>query len=187
MIGTVKRLKSPFLTGSLIILLLGCSVNNVNDISDQSIISVSLKAKSGELNEVFIEVKDVQLKLASNLSAPGNWVSLNTTNQGVYNFYDLQENSKLLLVENVSLKSDYLQELKLVLGDENSIIINSQFFDFNISENGLLEAKNSIGLQLLPGKIYDIIIEFDIDESVIFNQQDGFNLEPKIYTAINRF
>lgn len=167
---------------------MSCSTEDIRGAKDLSGITVKLKSTAGELDKVYLEFEDVQLRVKEDEDAPNAWISLNAINTGTYNIFDLRHNSELLLVDNFELKSTYIYEMRLVLGDNNYIDIENTLFSFDVTDIGNAMPSNLVKLELEPNHLYDFIIDINIDNSVSFDEnQDYIILDPEIYTEIRKY
>jgi hypothetical protein len=134
---------------------------------------VRLTDAPAELEEVNVDLKEINVKMASDTSS---WVSLET-HAGVYNLLGLQ-NGVDTLIASGTFPTGTVKEIRLVLGDSNSIKSNGQTYPLTIpsgSESGL---KIKISKPLRTG-LDSLVIDFDAGLSVK-EEEDGFKLRPVI-------
>lgn len=165
-----------------------CSKEELGRDQDLVGVTVSLKSTTGQINKVFLDIEDVQLKVKADGNLPDAWVSLNATNIGTQNVADLRDGSELVLVNHFELRPTYIYEIRLVLSDNNFININETLVHLDVTENGNATPSNLINSEFEANHIYDIIINLDIDESISFNEQENTTiLNPKLFTQIRQF
>jgi len=83
-----------------------------------------------------------------------------------------------VILSNVSVEPGVYQELRLVLQNENTIIVNGETHPIKIpsGEQSGLKLK---GIFTIPkGKLFSLMIELDTAESVSWNQGQGYRLQP---------
>ncbi|MBC3845955.1 DUF4382 domain-containing protein [Winogradskyella echinorum] len=186
----MKRLQSlKFLFFSVIFIacFASCTPDETYSRTEVSNISVKLKSTIGDLNKVYVEIEDVQLKVKEDDNATNAWISLNAVNTGTYNIFDFREHSELELVDNFEIESTYIYEIRLVLGDNSFIDLNNTLYSLDILNLGNAIPSNLVKIELLPNRLYDFIINIDIDESVSFNEDENMMvLNPKLYTEIRQ-
>lgn len=181
----LQPIKSLFFSLIVLTCFSSCSKDDVNANSQLTSISVKLKSTTGELNKVYIEIEDVQLKVKEDENAIDAWVSLNTINTGTYNIFDLREGSELQLVSHFEMKPTFIYEIRLVLGENNFVDINNALHNLDISDLGNATPSNLVKIELVPNHIYDFVIDINIDDSVRFNEDENMMiLNPKLYTEI---
>ncbi len=181
----------PFSLSRIIFILsicfVSCSKDDLNVDKNLTSITVKLKSTTGELNKVYIDIEDVQLKVIKDGGLSHTWMSLNAINAGTYNAYDLKESNPLLLVDDMEIEADYVDEIRLVLGDNNFVNINNVLHSLDVSNLGNATPSNLIRTQLNSKRRYDVVVDIDIDQSVSFNEEENMMvLNPKLYTAIRQ-
>lgn len=179
--------KAIFFSIAFLACFINCTKDNISKDGSLSSVTVKLKSLPGELNTVFIEIKDVELRVKDSDNAPSAWISLNAINIGTYNASDLIEDSKLLLVDNFEIVPTYIYEIRLVLGDNNFIDLDNTLHSLDVSNLGNSIPSNELRLELLQNHFYDFVINIDIDKSVSFNEDENMMvLIPEIYTEIRQ-
>ncbi|WP_179021282.1 DUF4382 domain-containing protein [Winogradskyella forsetii] len=185
----MKHLKSlKIIVLSLIILISfsSCSKDDMARDEQNAAITVSLKSDTEQLNTVFLEINDVQIKVKEDGNLPNAWISLNAINTGTHNISNLTNASELLLVEHFEMNPTFIHEIRLVLGDNNSIKINDTSTSLSIAENA--SVSNLVKMEFDGNHIYQVVINLDIDGSVSFNEDENtMILNPKLYTEIRKF
>ena len=96
----LQLVKSLFLSLIILVCFLNCTIDAIDSNQHLAGITVKLKSTAGELNNVFIEIEDVQLKVKEDAHSSNAWISLNAINKGTYNIFDFRNDSELLLVDN---------------------------------------------------------------------------------------
>jgi hypothetical protein len=183
----LQPIKSIFLIISILACFTSCSKDDVNADSNLATVTVKLKSSTGELDKVYIEIEDVQLRVKNNDNAGNAWVSLNAINTGTYNAYDLIEDSELLLVDDFEIESGYIYEIRLVLGGNNFIDLDDTLHSLNVSTLGNSKPSNVVRKELVKHVFYDFVIDIDIDESVSLSEDENIMvLNPKIHTEIRQ-
>ena len=182
----LQLIKSVIFIIFILVCYTSCSKDNLNA-DNLTNITVKLKSTTGELDKVYLEIEDVQLKVKENSSDSNAWISLNTINRGTYNVFDLRGDSALLMVDNFEIKSTYIYEIRLVLGDNNFIDLNNIVSSLDVTDSGNSRPSNLVNTELGSNRFYDFVINIDIDESVRFNEDENMMvLEPKLYTEIRQ-
>jgi hypothetical protein len=183
----LQPIKSIFFTLSILVCFSSCTKDDINADSNLSAVSVKLRSSTGELDKVYIEIEDVQLRIKDKDNTSNAWLSLSAINKGTYNACDLREDSELLLVDNLKIGSGYIYEIRLVLGDNNFIDLEDTLHRLDVSNLGNASPSNLLRTELVKDRFYDFVIEIDIDKSVSFNEDENMMvLNPKIYTEIRQ-
>lgn len=148
------------------LLLSACKKENTN-----STLQIRMTDAPASFDEVNIDLREVNVKFATDTTG---WVSLQTT-PGIYNLLGLQNGVDTLIAQG-NFPSNVVKEIRLVLGDSNTIMSGGQSYPLTIpsgSESGL-KIKVSKNLQ---ANLETLLIDFDAALSV--NQEiDGYKLRP---------
>ena len=175
---------------SLLVLLLvsSCSKEIETETFDNSsLISVKLQGTNSLLSHANIEVLDVQIKVLENDENPNAWVSLNTVNTGIHDLANITDNDVVTLVDFEEIPAGFIYSIKLILGDRNAVVKNGVTYNLDIAPEFENASTNVVYKQLKTNVLYDFLIEFDVDRSVVFSQEGTVNLNPQMSTLLRRF
>ena len=137
-----------------------------------STLNVRLTDAPADYQEVNIDLKDVNVKLSGDTST---WVNLEAV-PGMYNLLGLQNGVDTLIATEV-LPSQTVKEIRLVLGDDNTIKVNGIVYPLVIpsgSESGLKIKVN----KKLEATIETLIIDFDAALSIHEEGTGDYKLRP---------
>jgi hypothetical protein len=169
----------------------GCDSNN--DTSGTSRVTVRMVDAPGDYDEVNVEVLDVLIKDNSNADDQG-WISIgDKTLLGdgkIVNLLDLTGGVSVLLADNL-VPSGYLGQIRLLLGDENTLVKYDNSVPRDITKDIIYDLKTPSAQQsglklkvnqtLLAGATYDFLLDFDVERSVVKAGSSGiYNLHPVI-------
>ncbi|MDO5969349.1 DUF4382 domain-containing protein [Flavivirga aquimarina] len=179
----LNKLKTILLS-LICISLFGCHNSESNNTSLQApTISIKLVDKSGDFEEVNVDVVDVLIKMDDNSNDENGWISLNS-NKKVINLLDLTGGVHEVLVDKFPIPTGTLKQIRLVLGDNNTIVIKNDLDVGEVHDLKTPSAQQS-GLKLKvdtvieEGFTYDFVLDFDVDKSVIIAGKSGnINLKP---------
>jgi hypothetical protein len=175
----------------LFIILIGyfvtsCSKEEINGNEDYTSISVNLSSSSELYSDVFLDIKDVQIQTGADSQNPGSWTSLGAINSGVFNFADMNNGAELVLVEDLVIPVSHIYQVKLVLGDDNAMVINNVVLAIDTPSEESKESKNVIDRALSANKSYEFTLEFELDNSIYVNGMD-VTLNPKMNTEMRLY
>lgn len=184
----MKTLKSLKLIFPSLILALFFSCNNdistlsSTDVDSDSRISIRLVDEPGDFDNVFIEVIDVMIKYNDDSEDDSGWQSLDAINTGVYDLLELTGGIDVLLVDDYQLPPGTLNQIRLVLGEENSVVCDGgepiRLRTPSAQQSGL---KLKVDHVLEAGFTYNFLLDFNVDESVVVAGNSGnINLKPVI-------
>ncbi|SDB60187.1 protein of unknown function [Flavobacteriaceae bacterium MAR_2010_188] len=189
----MKILKSLSLTMMLVVGLsmTSCSDDDSGSKDGTSSISVKLVDAPGDYDEVLINVVDVMVKYSdddtdmTDGSDDDGWISLEAINTGEVNLLDLTGGIDRLLVDDYELPSGNLEEIRLVLGDNNKVVIDGvvrPLMTPSAQQSGL---KIKVDEMLEPNYSYTFILDFDVDKSIVMAGNSGnINLKPVIRASV---
>lgn len=183
-----QPIKALFLFVMITLCTTSCSKEDMRSGAEMSSITVNLKSTVGELDNVFIDIQNVQLRVKPDENEPNAWVSLQTMNQGTYNTNEISLGSELLLVNDFQINSTSIYEIRLVLGENNFINLNNVLHNLDVTDLGNSRPSNVLDTELKPNHFYDFIIDINVDRSINFNEAENMMiLDPKLYTEIRQF
>lgn len=122
-------------------------------------------------DSVNIDIREVRVNLRNDSAG---WISLNT-NAGVYNLLGLQNGVDTLLATG-TVQAGTLQELRLILGPNNTVVVGGVSFPLTVpsgSESGL---KIKVGKNITAG-LDSVIVDFDAALSIKL-EPGGYKLRP---------
>jgi hypothetical protein len=138
-----------------------------------STLHVRLTDAPADWDEVNIDLKEVKVNFWDDSTG---WVSLETKDS-IYNLLGLQNGLDTLIAQG-TFPTNTVREIRLVLGENNSIKANGQIYRLTIpsgSESGLKIKVN----KKLNATIETVVLDFEAGASVI-EEQDGYKLRPVI-------
>ncbi|WPR72384.1 DUF4382 domain-containing protein [Flavobacterium sp. NG2] len=178
----MKRIKFYFASFLAITLvcLLNISCENSKDSAETSKVMVRLTDAPGDYEEVYIEVVDVLMKASTDDNDKSGWVSLGDIGKGTYNLLELTGGHSLLIAEG-DVPSGYVGQIRLILGDNNTVKKNGVVYHLDTPSAQQSGLKLKINETLMPGIVYEFMMDFDVDKSIVKAGNSGkFNLHPVI-------
>ncbi|HLT33594.1 MAG TPA: DUF4382 domain-containing protein [Aquaticitalea sp.] len=155
-----------------------------SSVQGNSQISIKLMDDPGDYEHVYIDVVDVMVKV-NNESDDDNWMSLDAINTGVYDLLALTGGVNVLLVDDFDVLSGTLNQIRLVLGDDNTIVIDGETFPLTTPSAQQSGLKIQVNESLLPNIGYTFLLDFDVDESIVnAGNSDNIILKPVIRASV---
>ena len=182
---TLKNLKLIFIA-LLTITITACdSDSNTNSNPDgPASISVRLQDAPGDYDNVFVEVLDVMVKYDSDEGDNG-WQTLETINTGIYDLLELTGGVDVLLVDDFEIPSGVLKQVRLVLGEQNSVVIEGDTLPLSTPSAQQSGLKIQVNQALEPNINYTFLLDFDVDESIIMAGNSGnIILKPRLRASV---
>lgn len=162
----------------LVILLAASAITffscNKDDKSGDVTLNIRLTDGPGDYQQVNVDIQEIRIKTTNDTA---QWVTL-ATNAGVYNLLDFQNGVDTLLATG-TMSTDTLKEVRFILGDNNSVMVDSVLYDMDTpsaQESGL-KVKVNKHLNL---DINTLVLDFDAEQSVLQTGNGGYKLKPVI-------
>ncbi|AOW08634.1 DUF4382 domain-containing protein [Flavobacterium gilvum] len=144
-------------------------------------IEIRLTDAPGDYDEVNLEVVDVLIKSNLDPSDDGGWVSIGVATEPVmYNIMSLTGGFSALVADTL-IPSGRLGQIRLLLGENNTIVKNGVTYPLNTPSADQSGLKLVVDELLEPNTSYDFTLDFDVDKSIVKAGNSGnFNLNPVI-------
>ena len=172
----------------LLAFIFSCN-NSDSDGIDKSAptISVRLVDAPGDYKAVNVNVVDVMIKMDNDSDDDSGWISLNATNETV-NLLDFTGGLSKVLVDRFPIPAGTLSQMRLVLGDGNTIVMETESGDNeydlktpSAQQSGL---KLKVNTEIEEGFTYDFVLDFDVKKSIVnAGASDNIILKPVLYVS----
>ena len=187
----MKNLKNLKFIFPLFLLTLFFSCNDSN--SDGATkaaptISVRLVDAPGDYEAVNVEIVDVMIKMDDDSDDEAGWMSLEANTETV-NLLDFTGGISKVLVDRFPIPAGTLSQMRLVLGDGNTIVIKNESdvdetFDLKTPSAQQSGLKVKINALIEEGFTYDYVLDFDVDKSIVHAGNSGnIILKPVLYAS----
>ncbi|HEU4633617.1 MAG TPA: DUF4382 domain-containing protein [Flavisolibacter sp.] len=141
--------------------------------SRSSTLSVKLTDAPAAWDEVNIDLKAVQVNFNNDTAG---WITL-PTKDTIYNLLGLQ-NGLDTLIAQATVPTNTVNEIRLVLGDSNTIKANGQVYPLSIPSGSTSGLKIKVNKKL-NATLETVTLDFDAGASVT-QEPDGYKLRPVI-------
>jgi hypothetical protein len=159
-------------------MLWSCDPNALIDQTAEidSITSLNIRLTDApiDLDEVNIDLQQVIIK-----GSEGTQEIPLETNAGIYNLLDLQ-NGIDALIANAEIQLGQLTEVRLLLGANNTVVVDGESFELKIPSGSQSGLKIKLCLDLTDMPQYDLILDFDAAESVHITGNGKYIMKPVI-------
>ncbi len=171
----MKSLLKLSLIALLFIGFASCSSEDDSNNNDgKAKLSIRLTDAPGDYENVFIDVQDVVIKYNNGQE------DLNLgVNAGVYDLLELTAGVNVLLFDD-EVPAGSISQIRLVLGDENTIVVDGEILPLatpSAQQSGL---KIQVNETLEPGILYEFMLDFDVDQSIVSQGNGSYSLHPVI-------
>lgn len=170
----LKKVRHLIVIGLTACLAAACSSDEQN-----AKIEVWLTDAPGDYQEVNVEIIGVEVHVGDEETSSG-WRSLDVDG-GVYNLLELTNGLDTLLGE-LELPGGKISQLRLKLGDDNSIKVGDEVHDLTTPSAQQSGLKLQINQVLQEGITYKILLDFDVARSIVHTGSDKYILKPVIRT-----
>lgn len=144
-----------------------------NNSEPKAKLALRLTDAPGDYEKVFIDLKQVFVKYAS-----GEDLNLGI-NPDVYDLMELTAGVSALLF-NDEVPTGNITQIRLVLGDNNTIVVDGETFPLETPSAQQSGLKIQLDKTLEEGILYEFLLDFDVDQSIVALGNGGYNLNPVI-------
>jgi hypothetical protein len=164
------------ITTIISIFILGFMLNSCNndDTKEGYPYAIRMTDAPGQYDAVFIDIKDVEI------TGGGKTVLLNV-NKGIYNLLDLS-NGKSTLIAIDTLEVSKVEQIRLILGPNNSVLIDNNSYPLSTSSAEQSGLKLQVHQTLQQGVLYNALLDFDANKSIVVTGNGEYKLKPVIRT-----
>lgn len=173
----MKFLNIKTLVLGLAVLAFAC--NDSDDLTPtrsegSSFITINLTDAPGDYEEVNIDLKSIRAQLSDS-----SWVDF-TTNAGIYDLLKLQNGIDTTIVKDSLSKGTVITQLRLILGDSNSVLVDSAYYDLKVPSGSTSGFKILFSDSLSTDSL-NITLDFDAEKSVVQQgNQNRYLLKPVV-------
>lgn len=137
-------------------------------------VSFYLTDDPADYDAVYIDIQQVEITMEGQAA-----VALQPVRPGIYNLLDFRNGLDTLLLR-ADLPAGKISQIRLILGSNNSVVIDGQSHPLNTpsaQESGL---KLNLKEQFAAGGSYVVWIDFDAGKSIVKTGSGKYNLKPVI-------
>lgn len=171
-------MKSLLKLSILTLLIVGFTACNNDDNSSymegNAKLALRLTDAPGDYEAVFIDVEAVEIKYNGNQDD-----LILAIESGIYDLLELTAGVNVLLYDD-EVPAGRISQIRLILGDDNTIVVDGQTLPLatpSAQQSGL---KINVKQDLEPGILYEFILDFDVDKSIVAQGNGGYSLKPVI-------
>lgn len=140
-------------------------------------LEVRLTDAPGDYEEVNIDIQEVRVHASEGEQSDG-WQSLDI-DKGVYNLLDFTNGLDTLL-GTVELPAGRISQIRLILGNNNTLKENGQLHDLSTPSAQQSGLKLNVQAVLTEGITYTILLDFDVARSILKTGNGSYKLKPVI-------
>jgi hypothetical protein len=167
----------PFATG----LILFAACRKSGSTTGKGTLQVRLTDGPGPYDAVYIDVQSVEVNVSGDSGTTSGWQTLPLLHPGVYNLLEFRNGIDTVLA-SADLPAGNLSQMRLILGPNNSVVINGQSYPMKTPSAQQSGLKFNIHATLKDGIVYRLWIDFNAGSSIVTTGNGGFILKPVIRT-----
>ena len=173
----IKRIFYTFLSGLLILLIPACSKDSETTTNTESKahLTVRMTDAPGAYDAVMIDLRRVEI-----IQEGGEIIELNT-NAGIYNLLEFS-NGLDTLIAVAELDTCTISQIRLILGENNSVVVDSISYPLSTPSASQSGLKLQVHQKFEAGISYNILLDFDANQSIVAKGNGGYLLKPVIRT-----
>lgn len=153
--------------------------NDQNAQKDQQVqMTVKMTDAPAAFMQVNVEILQVSVHYGDTTES-GTWVDL-PTNAGIYDLLTLQDSLTVVLADANGLPTGEVSQIRLLLGDENTVLVDSVAFPLITPSGQQTGIKINLDYTLQAGFTYEVLLDFDAEQSVVIQGNGSFLLKPVI-------
>ncbi|TBW27053.1 DUF4382 domain-containing protein [Gramella sp. KN1008] len=180
-------LKSVMIATLVSVGLISCSEDDSSaESAGKANLTVRMTDAPGDYDAVLVDVQDVEIHVETEAEGElegdedgDGWVSVGDVQTGVYDLLELTGGVSQLLADT-EVPAGFVSQMRLVLGSENSVVIDGESKPLNTPSAQQSGLKLQINKEFVAGENYAYLLDFDVDKSVVTTGNGSYNLKPVI-------
>ncbi len=171
-------MKFQFLPVALVLALAAITCPSCDKGLESSGLSIYLTDAPASYDAVNIEIRRIDISTADDYGDE-SWQVFRFANPGTYNLLDYSNGLDTLL-STAELKPGRINQLRLVLGTQNSVVIDGVSYPLALTPSSLFQTglKINVNASLAAGEDYKLWIDFDAAQSIVETGTGGYQLKP---------
>lgn len=165
----MKTMKILMLALVVSTLWMGCTDDNT---TETTTVKVRMTDAPGNFQEVNIDLVGVEFKMNSGT------VNLNVT-AGIYNLLDFV-NGIDTLIASADVEPGTLSQVRLILGANNTVKVDGTVYPLSTPSAMQSGLKLNVDAELSPGVDYELLLDFDANQSIVLTGNGEYQLKPVI-------
>lgn len=163
------------------ILIIGCDSSS-DDATTK--LRITLVDMPGDYESVNVDIQEVRIHTSSNEDEgteedEGGWTTLPDSDFGVVNLFDYTNGNELVIYDG-DFPSGYVSQLRLVLGEDNTVVIDGNSIKLKTPSAQQSGLKLKINQNLEAGIAYNFKLDFEAGRSIVETGNGQFILKPVI-------
>ncbi|WP_321316674.1 DUF4382 domain-containing protein [Labilibaculum sp.] len=162
----------------LSLIFIQCSDDNVKLTTP---VKIRLTDAPAQYDKVNIDIQAIQFHSSNDENTEDGWQEMNLLNAGIYDLLEFNNGLDTLLVDQ-EMPSGTVSQMRLILGANNSVVIDGVSYDLDTPSAQTSGLKFQIHDDFLAGIEYKLWIDFDAARSIVSTGNGKYKLKPVIRT-----
>ena len=128
----------------------------------------------GAFDALYLDIQGVEFH-----TDEGGWTTVNAVVPGIYNLLELR-NGVDTLIARATLPAGILSQVRFVLGDGNSIVVDGEEHPLKVPSGQQSGLKFNVHQELMPEGSYTVWTDFDAARSIVQTGNGSYTLKPVI-------
>jgi hypothetical protein len=137
--------------------------------------NIKMTDAPGPYSAVFVDVQGVEI------TGSGGQTVLLSVHPGIYNLLNFSNGIDTMIASG-SLGTASVQQIRLILGTNNSVVVNSVSYPLSTPSADQSGLKLQVHQTLQAGVLYSVLLDFDANSSIIQTGSGTYKLKPVIRT-----
>lgn len=168
-------------------IIVGCNQDEetVDPVPGTADFNVSLKSTGAKstYEAVNLYIQNVSIHTSTDSAETSGWFELETPG-GIYDLLDYDAGNDTLIAFDSVLQVQTISQIRLILGENNTIVVDSDTFDLETPSAQTSGIKIQIHAALEADKSYKVLLNFDADNSIIETGNNKYKLKPVIDASV---
>ena len=164
-----------------VLIFFACSKNETSSENTKAHLEVYLTDDPVNYDSVIIDVRDVKINYSTDTA--NGWKSLSKVNARSYDILRLV-NDKDTILGKTDLDSGRIEQIRLVLGPNNYVIINGQSYKLETPSAEQSGLKINLHQGVSAGLLYKLLLDFDAARSIVKTGNGKYILKPVIRATL---
>ena len=166
-----------FLVTLIFTIFMGCKDNSTNPTNGSGTLKLYLVDSPMSADSVIIFVNRVEVHKAGSDSTSG-WTTINNTRRS-FDLLQLRNGANAILGDSILSAGQYTQ-IRLILSENNYLVDNGIKYSLSISSGMETGIKLNHEFTIEPNGIYELMLDFNADQSIHKNGNSSYMLKPVI-------
>ncbi len=168
----MKSIKFSIVASLLAIFMVAFTSCNKDETSSR--MTVRMHDVPADFKAVNVQILEVQAHYEGK-----GWITL-STQAGIYDLLELQNGVSAVIAEDESIPSGKMTQMRLILGGKNTVETDSEIIDLELSSQDKTGLKINVNSMIEPGHDIEVMLDFDVDQSLVINGGGTIKLKPVI-------